>query len=99
MGIGDSLPTYNDFKPFLDFLFGTAVTLIIVLFTPRFFAHEQKINYQFKASMCLSAFTYILAGFASALLIKMFILGIVVIYGLITWVPIYIFLVLQYLVC
>lgn len=91
MGIGDSLPTYYDFKPFLDFLSGTAITLIIVLFTPRFFANEQKINYQFKTSICISAFIHILYGFASALLIKVFILAIIVIYGLITWVPIYIF--------
>ncbi len=82
--MADSFPDYNDFKPFIDFLFGTIVTLIIVLFRPIFFTKEQKTDYQFKASM------YILAGFASVLLIKFIFIYLAILCSLIIWVPIYI---------
>lgn len=89
MGIGDGSITH-DFKPFLDFLCGTGVGLIIIFCTPNFFADEQKNDYQFKGSILIFSLNYILVGFALVLLIKIFSIFFITIYGLITWVPIYI---------
>jgi hypothetical protein len=89
MGIGDGLLNY-DFKPFVDFLCGTGVGLIIIFCTPRFFAKEQKADYQFKGSMLIFACKYIFAGFALVLLIRLFGIYFLILYGFIAWVPIYI---------
>lgn len=88
--MADSFPAYNDFKPFIDFLFGAIVTLIIIIFIPRFFAKKQKINYQFNISRTISACSNILPSFALALLFKFFFLYFALLYSLITWVSIYI---------
>lgn len=89
MGIGDGSITH-DFKPFIDFLLGTFVTLIIIYFMPRFSAAKQERKLQDIGLTCILVCKYISAGIVSALLLRTFSVYFMFIYGLITWVPIYI---------
>ncbi len=88
MGIGDGSITH-DLKPFIDFFLGTFVTLIIIFFMPRLVAKKKKLNVRDVESIYILACKYISAGIVSVLLLRGLSIFFMLIYGLITWVPIY----------